>query len=96
MENWKKAKFCLIYVVRYAVLGSESFGIENREISGSVGKHFEGRDGRDEASVSLLQTAITVLQCLRFPCLIRSRDNTRVGCALIFASEAKIEIEAEI
>jgi hypothetical protein len=51
------------------VLGSESFGIEEREICGSIGKHFEGRDGRDEGSVSLLQTAITVLQCLRFPCL---------------------------
>jgi hypothetical protein len=80
--------------VRYAVLGSESFGIEEREICGSIGKHFEGRDGRDEGSVSLLQTAITVLLCLRFPCLLRSRDNTRVGCALVFALEAKIEIEA--
>jgi len=51
------------------VLRSESFGIEEREICGSIGKHFEGRDVRDEGSVSLLQTAITVLQCLRFPCL---------------------------
>jgi hypothetical protein len=60
LKNRKKAKFCLIYVVRYAVLGSESFGIEEREICGSIGKHFEGRDGRDEGSVSLLQTAKTV------------------------------------
>ena len=61
--------------------GSESFGIEEREICGYIGKHFEGRDVRDEGSVSLLNTAITFLQCLRFSCLIRSRDNARVGCS---------------